>query len=48
MSIQEFSEHGKKKIRFFTFLHFSWLRAIENGGTSLCRTETLNKSEFPL
>jgi hypothetical protein len=28
-------------------LHFHALLAPENGGTSMCRGKTLNKTEFP-
>jgi len=28
------------------FLHFQWLAAIENGGTSLCRTQAVEKHRF--
>jgi len=28
------------------FLHFQWLTAIENGGTSLCRTQAAEKLRF--
>jgi hypothetical protein len=38
---------GKQKKQCdFSFASFSITFAIGNGGTSLCRTETLNKSEF--
>jgi len=32
--------HAKAKNVVFTFVHFQSLVAIENGGTSLCRTAT--------
>jgi len=28
------------------FLHFQWLTAIENGGTSLCRAQAAEKLRF--
>jgi len=28
------------------FLHFRWIAAIENGGTSLCRTPAVEKRRF--
>lgn len=45
-SIQELSNHEKYKFDI-NFSSFSITYVNENGGTSMCRTDTLNTSEFP-
>jgi hypothetical protein len=37
----------KVKNVVFTFLHFQWPLAIENGGTSLCRGKLRDELELP-